>query len=141
MKLAYRYRSLADKLLVQMEKGGLLPGDRLPSVRRLSRQERVSMTTVLHAYGLLQDLGMIESRPQSGYFVAFDARRLPPEPTISRPVLRTSRVDRSDAMAALIAAARDPQFVPLDRRGGQILLQIRHQLLAVVRKWLRPSSW
>lgn len=48
----------------------LTPGMRLPSVRELARTLRVSVSTVVEAYGRLVADGSIVSRPGSGFFVA-----------------------------------------------------------------------
>jgi len=51
----------------------LPPGARLPSIRDLARQHRVSRHTVVSAYDRLVARGYLESRPGSGFYVA--ARR------------------------------------------------------------------
>ncbi len=48
------------------------PGARLPSIRALAAENRISRTTVEAAYSQLYAEGYIESRPRSGYFVAED---------------------------------------------------------------------
>ena len=63
------YERLAGEFLAQIQAGVLRPGDRLPSVRRVSRQKVLSVTTVRQAYQTLEDRGLIEARPQSGYYV------------------------------------------------------------------------
>jgi DNA-binding transcriptional MocR family regulator len=60
------YESVATEIATLIDAGTLLPGERVPSVRRLSRQKRVSISTVLQAYRLLENRGRIEARPQSG---------------------------------------------------------------------------
>ena len=45
---AYLYEDLATDLAGLVAKGTLRPGDRLPSVRQLSLQRSVSVSTVLH---------------------------------------------------------------------------------------------
>jgi len=82
------YETLADELHHLIQAGTLRPGDRLPSVRRMGQQKGLSLTTVLQAYRLLEDRGMIEARPQSGYYVRLTVAPLPvlPEP-LSPPVL------------------------------------------------------
>ncbi|OXH84194.1 hypothetical protein CA830_32405, partial [Burkholderia multivorans] len=52
-----RYEQLADDLHAQIERGVYRPGDRIPSVRHASRQHRLSVTTVLRAYLLLESRG------------------------------------------------------------------------------------
>src|SRR5208283_150530 len=66
---AYLYEDLATHLAGLVAKGVLRPGDRLPSVRQLSLQRSVSVSTVLQAYLLLENRGVVETRPQSGHYV------------------------------------------------------------------------
>ncbi|MGN6369548.1 MAG: PLP-dependent aminotransferase family protein [Phycisphaerae bacterium] len=63
------YESVAKHITRLVEGGTFRVGDRIPSVRSLSTQLDVSVTTVLGAYRLLESRGLIQSRPQSGYFV------------------------------------------------------------------------
>lgn len=49
--------------------GTLRPGDRLPSLRRMSDTTGVSIPTVQHAYVELERQRHIEPRPRSGFFV------------------------------------------------------------------------
>lgn len=55
--------------------GGLGPGQALPSCRALSRQLRVSRSTVFQAYSRMVQMGMIEARDRSGYVVSHEARQ------------------------------------------------------------------
>ncbi|GGY19019.1 aminotransferase-like domain-containing protein [Paludibacterium paludis] len=52
-----------------IEQGHLLPGDRMPSLRKVCQDHRVSMTTAQRAYGELERMGLIESCPRSGFRV------------------------------------------------------------------------
>ncbi|MCH9006027.1 MAG: PLP-dependent aminotransferase family protein [Proteobacteria bacterium] len=52
-----------------MDTGTLLPGDRLPSLRKMSRSAGVSVPTVRQAYVELERRRRVESRPQSGFYV------------------------------------------------------------------------
>src|SRR5687767_3367286 len=63
------YEDVAGRIAAMIDGGTYGPGDRLPSVRNLHAQFDVSVTTVLEAYRLLEDRGVIRARPQSGYFV------------------------------------------------------------------------
>src|SRR3569623_1407162 len=64
-----RYVALAQGLQARIAVGELRPGDRVPSVRELNAQSGYSVTTVLRAFEHLEALGIVESRPRSGYFV------------------------------------------------------------------------
>ncbi len=48
----------------------LVAGDRLPSIRQLAREHRLSTFTVADAYGRLVSMGVLASRRGSGYRVA-----------------------------------------------------------------------
>lgn len=106
------YRELSDRIAGLIEGGTFPSGSRLPSVRRLSREQRVSVTTVLEAYGRLEDLGVIESRPRSGYFVC------PPQvvngqlPRPAKPARRPVAVRCSEIFSAIMEAVADPRVVP-----------------------------
>ena len=46
----YRYEQVAAKITQLIHRGTFRPGERIPSVRRMSRQEKVSVSTALQAY-------------------------------------------------------------------------------------------
>src|ERR1044071_4683600 len=79
------YRQLALRIAELIEHGTLRPGERIPSVRELSEREEVSIATVMQAYRVLESRGLIEARPQSGYYVRARLWPPPPEPGKSRP--------------------------------------------------------
>lgn len=65
----FLYQQVLDLIRDQVRSGALRPGDRLPSLRRLSDKLEVSVPTVRQAYLELEAQGRIEARPKSGYFV------------------------------------------------------------------------
>ncbi|MDQ7989834.1 MAG: PLP-dependent aminotransferase family protein [Candidatus Dactylopiibacterium sp.] len=84
------YLQLAEHYLGAIGSGALKPGDRMPSVRALTRLHQVSLSTALQACRHLEEKGWLEARPRSGYFVC-RPRRLALEPS-SEPVL-PARID------------------------------------------------
>src|SRR6185369_13662777 len=66
---ALLYEEVSARIGAMIAKGTYRPGERVPSIRGLSRQMRVSVNTVMWAYARLENLGVIEARPQSGYYV------------------------------------------------------------------------
>lgn len=82
------YEEVASKISSMIEKGTYRPGERIPSIRDLSRQMRVSINTVMQAYAHLENVGMVEARPQSGYYVR--SRLLEPE---ARPANKKATED------------------------------------------------
>jgi DNA-binding transcriptional MocR family regulator len=104
------YHQVADQIHALIRAGTLRPGERVPSVRRLSRQQRVSVATVLQAYQRLEDAGVIEARPQSGYYVKRASRPVE-EPASSRPPQRALAVEVNALADVMLAAGQDPKMV------------------------------
>lgn len=106
------YQQIAGRLEGLIAAGTFRPGDRLPSVRTLSRDWRVSVTTAIGAYGLLEDRGLVEPRPRSGYYVR--ARRIAPESLPRRVEVESDPVEVSfDAITEKIMdAAAQPGVIP-----------------------------
>ncbi|WP_295375487.1 PLP-dependent aminotransferase family protein [uncultured Pseudacidovorax sp.] len=63
-------RQIRDALALQIDRGTLAVGARLPSVRELARESGVSTMTATNAYQRLVADGYVEARPASGYYVA-----------------------------------------------------------------------
>src|ERR1051326_5939991 len=55
------YMRVALRISELIEHGTLRAGERVPSVRRCSRQQSVSIATVMQAYRLLESRGIIEA--------------------------------------------------------------------------------
>ena len=66
---AYLYRQVIDFINENIDTGTLGSGDRLPSLRKMSKTAGVSIPTVRQAYIELERQRRIESRPQSGFYV------------------------------------------------------------------------
>ncbi|MFZ5444052.1 MAG: PLP-dependent aminotransferase family protein [Myxococcota bacterium] len=107
------YEQIADDLAGAIRTGTLRGGDRMPSVRGLARQRKVSVATVLQAYVQLEDDGLIEVRPRSGHFVR--QRTIAPvaEPRAARLNLAPATVSVTPGVRALMQSMRDPAVVPL----------------------------
>ncbi len=67
---APKYRALAQWLRAALHDGRIAPGQRLPSIRRLMRDHRVSLATAVRALEVIEAEGLAESRPRSGWFAA-----------------------------------------------------------------------
>lgn len=65
----YLYSQVIDLIGENIDSGTLRPGDRLPSLRKMSERAGVSIPTVRQAYIELERQRRIESRPQSGFYV------------------------------------------------------------------------
>ncbi len=104
------YQRIADRIEEQVQKGVYRGGDRLPSVRAQSQRLGVSVSTVLQAYGVLQDRRLLESRPQSGYYVRQPATR-PRTPATTRPPSTPTDVSISALAMQVVRANERPGTV------------------------------
>jgi DNA-binding transcriptional MocR family regulator len=113
----HRYEQVANLITALVDSGTLSPGSRAPSLREISKQQHVSLSTALQAYRLLEDRGVLEARPQSGHYVASRAALRLETPAISNPPGRAAPVVISPTLSKVMQYSVDPRLVPL---GGAI---------------------
>jgi len=70
----------ADDLLSQIQSGTFAPGARLPSVRQLARERKVSPFSAAEIYNALVAAGAVEAQAGLGYFVTRRRIARPAEP-------------------------------------------------------------
>ena len=132
------YERLADRLAASIRGGTYGPGERLPSLRRVTRQFDVSLATAVEAYRLLESEGLIEARPKSGYFVRSGSGPEPGEPAASTPSLEARPISVAALALALLERARQPDLVRLGAAvpGNELLplKRISRILTGVVRR-------
>jgi DNA-binding transcriptional MocR family regulator len=107
-----RYEQFAEQIAALIRSGVLAPGEKAPSVRQASRTYGVSPSTVFQAYYLLEDRGLLQARPRSGYFVRELAQRPLPEPQQGNRQAQTSEVDVSELVFSVLGSLKDPSTVP-----------------------------
>ncbi|CAM2140571.1 Uncharacterized HTH-type transcriptional regulator YdcR [Pararobbsia alpina] len=108
-----RYETLAHALAEEIRAGRVPIGSKLPSLRQITTQHGVSQSTVLSAYYLLEEWGLIRAEERSGYFVTPGAA-VSPAPEAHRPSLAESaRVDISDLVFSVLQATKHVDAVPL----------------------------
>jgi len=109
----YLYEKIVDSLTQQIQVGSLKPGERLLSVRKLSKQLDVSVSSVIQAYIVLEAQGFVEARPQSGYYVRGAGGKVLLEPEMSNPVSASVVVNVHDLVRDVIKTATDPSIIQL----------------------------
>lgn len=78
MKKEFLYHEIADNIADKIKTGVLKAGERLPSVRMLSREHGISINTAKRVFLELEAQSLLQSKPQSGYFVSpLDYLKLP----------------------------------------------------------------
>jgi DNA-binding transcriptional MocR family regulator len=139
------YQQVAARMSRLISQGTFRPGERIPSVRGLGRQMGVSLSTVMAAYDLLENQGLIEARPQSGYYVRGRFVQVSAAAKAKAPsraaVPKTLSVD--DICVMLLGSPGNKDLVPL---GGAIpnpdllpLDRLTRTLAAMARQHTRQS--
>ena len=121
----FLYLQIADRIEDLIEKETWQIGQRLPSVRRLSQEQQVSMSTVFQAYYHLESKGLIEARPKSGYYVtehpgrerSLPAAKAPDRPleerTLGELISEVYRDLGREELVSLSVSAPAPSLLPL----------------------------
>ncbi|MEA5115572.1 MAG: PLP-dependent aminotransferase family protein [Geobacteraceae bacterium] len=124
---SFMYERIAERIAKLIRKGTYRTGERIPSVRNLSSQMKVSISTVVKAYFHLENRGLIEARPQSGYYVRHQpvqaaaeqehalAPAIPTLVSVNELVMMVMRDARNPDLAPLGLAAPNPENLPVDK--------------------------
>ena len=105
------YNKISDQIIKQIKDGVYKPEDKLLSVRLMSKQQSVSVSTILAAYGILEDRGFVEVRPKSGYYV----RRTPitkhEPPLISQKTSAPQNVTKAQRIMEVMHDVSSANFI------------------------------
>ncbi|WP_206513744.1 PLP-dependent aminotransferase family protein [Pseudoflavitalea rhizosphaerae] len=85
------YQEISGKIAKMIRAEVLKPGERLPSVRMLCQEHGISMNTAKRIFMELEAQSLIESRPQSGYFVSRLSYLKLPLPGVSKPAAKQQK--------------------------------------------------
>ncbi|HSD94501.1 MAG TPA: winged helix-turn-helix domain-containing protein, partial [Syntrophales bacterium] len=107
------YEEVAGKMDHLIRHGTYRSGDRIPSIRDISRSMKVSISTALEAYRLLEVRGLVEARPQSGYYVSPPRLKPVTEPQLSRAELKPAEASISEIARVIVRDASNPDFFNL----------------------------
>lgn len=110
---SYLYEQVAGEVAELIRQGTFRLGERIPSVRQLSRQYKVSISTALQAYMLLENQGLIEARPQSGYYVRKHVSEGQQELGISSPAPDPTRVGSRELVMMVIHDTANSELIQL----------------------------
>jgi DNA-binding transcriptional MocR family regulator len=97
----FLYVQIANRLENQIKQNLLKSGDKLPSVRSLSQEQGISLSTAFKAYVELESLGMIEAKPKSGYYVKILPARFAKAPEIKPPLKKIRQVNVTQMIAMI----------------------------------------
>ncbi|WP_233855399.1 PLP-dependent aminotransferase family protein [Dyadobacter sp. CY326] len=89
----FLYSQVAERLEQQIENNTLKSGDKLISLRALSKEQGISLSTAYKAYVALENKGYVEARPKSGYFVRYKSAQRPGKSEVPKPAAKLAEPD------------------------------------------------
>ncbi|MCG8551284.1 MAG: PLP-dependent aminotransferase family protein [Desulfobacterales bacterium] len=107
----YKYQQINQMIRAQIRNQTLLPGDKIPSIRQLSRQLNVSIGTVQQAYAALEDQDLIFPKKRSGYYVKSRQRIFRPDTGAFQPV--PSEVSILETAISVVRSAANKDLLQL----------------------------
>lgn len=105
------YLEVSDRIEKLIEKRALKVGDKLLSVRALSKEQGISLSTAFQAYYHLESKGLIEARPQSGYYVRFSPRHTLNVPMTAKPAEEVVPVSIDDMISSVYKDLRSDKLL------------------------------
>lgn len=132
------YLNIANQIKNAIKQGVYPVESRLPGVRILSQQFGVSISTVVQAEHILENNGLIEARPRSGYYVKPQPRLKPQLPLVSHDdikptpvsgqelVLQLAHISQKSDFIQLGAAVPDSAFLPMRGFQKSLMRVARH---------------
>ena len=124
-----RYEQVAERILALINNGVWKEGEKIPSIRQLSRELGVSVNTVKEAYWRLESRNHIVAVPQSGFYVARQAAEPSDKNTMDPRLLDPRKVSlcqiygafldtgRATSASSLGIADLNPELWPKEKMG------------------------
>ena len=135
----FRYERISRQLEISILDNILKVGEKLPSVRLLSKQQNVSPSTIFKAYYQLEAKGLIEARPKSGYYVRFrqEDRPAPIMTSVVQPNIKSidtteiikelEELRSAENIIKLSAAVPAPELLPLAKLNKSVSEALRNE--------------
>ena len=134
----FLYTQLVGRFENQIKQNLLKCGDKLPSVRALSQEQGISISTAYKAYVELENMGMIEARPKSGYYVKFSASRYTKSPEMMPPLKKVEQVSVVEMIAMVYRNMSGDSVLSLSRSSPAIglipMAKLNKSMMEAIRK-------
>ena len=134
----FLYTQLVGRFENQIKQNLLKCGDKLPSVRALSQEQGISISTAYKAYVELENMGMIEARPKSGYYVKFSTSRYTKSPEMMPPLKKLEQVSVVEMIAMVYRNMGGDSVLSLSRSSPALELipmaKLNKSMMEAIRK-------
>lgn len=118
----FLYAQIASRIEQQIRQNLLIAGEKLPSIRALSEEQHISISTAYKAYVELENTGLIEARPKSGYYVKFLPNKRSKCPAIQLPLKEMEQSNVSQMVALVYQQISGKGVIALSRAAPPIHL-------------------
>jgi DNA-binding transcriptional MocR family regulator len=126
------YLQIANSIEYQIKHEVFKMGDKLPSLRTICIEKGVSLSTASQAYFELESRGLIDAKPQSGYYVCYSPLSLRALPETSQPIVVRQENKHEEIMSTVIqnfeqaqiylsSAMLSPDLVPIAKLNKSIV--------------------
>lgn len=116
------YEKFSTEIREKIDHGYYHSGEKLPSIRDMSVSRGVSISTVQEAYQLLEDTGVLFSKPKSGYYVQSNpSNDLLPD--TSRPEQKPVEIENWEKALELTTTESHHGFIAFGGGGPDITLK------------------
>ncbi|TND05091.1 MAG: GntR family transcriptional regulator [Bacteroidetes bacterium] len=136
----FLYQQISESFEKQIMSELLKAGDKLPSVRALSREQGISISTAYLAYVQLETKGLIEARPRSGYYVRFSPRLLPEQPSPVERKKQPSATSVEEMIAQIYENMSDEEIMRFSLAAPPVELLPAAKLSKTMAEAIRRSS-
>jgi DNA-binding transcriptional MocR family regulator len=134
----FLYARIASRIEQQIKQDLLIAGDKLPSLRTLSQEQAISLSTAFKAYVELENMGLIEARPKSGYYVKFTRAKLSKVPETSVPTNKTEQASVTEMIAMVYRNMSEATVLGLSRAAPPLNLipvaKLKKSMMEAMRK-------
>lgn len=134
------YQEVADRIERLIAKRALKVGDKLLSVRSLSKEQGISLSTAFQAYYHLESKGLVEARPQSGYYVKFSPQHSLEIPTCCDPAMEAVPVTNDEIISSVYKDLRSDKLINFSMGSPSPALLPAAKLNKAVIQALRDST-
>lgn len=102
--------TVANTVRKQLESGSIRFGEKMPSVRKLSHEFNVSISTALEVYRYLESIGYISAKERSGYFAAYTS---PDSTSYSNKLYKAvaGKIRTKDLILEVFLSSNEPDHV------------------------------
>lgn len=109
----FKYEQISDYIIDAINKGTIISGSKIPSLRKMSEQFNCAVSVVMQAYQDLEIKGFVTAVEKSGFYAKASIMTEIPAPQSSRHSLISIKTKSNNMTGKMIEIAADRSILPL----------------------------